>query len=73
MGKVDAADFVAWLMVVRVKPEAGNGLGNDSPSRETVVIRPLEEVLLGVRIGNQAGAMARERGPQIAAIKAREP
>ena len=38
MGKVDAADFVAWLMVVGVKPKTGNGLGNDSPPGKTVVI-----------------------------------
>src|SRR5271156_1210714 len=57
MGKVDAIDFVAWLMVVRVKPEAGDGLGNDSPLCKAVVIGSLEEVLLGMRIGNQAGAV----------------
>ena len=57
MGKVDAADFVAWLMVVRVQPKAGDGLGNDSPLGQAVVIGSLEEVLLGMRIGNQAGAV----------------
>src|SRR6202000_186945 len=58
MGKVDAVDFVTWLMVVRVKPEAGDGMGNDSPLCQAVVIRALEEVLLGMGIGNQAGAVA---------------
>ena len=73
MGKVDAVDFVAWLMVVRVKPKAGDGLGNDSPLGKAVVIGALEEVFLGMRIANQAGTVTRKHGPQVATLETGEP
>src|SRR5579859_227482 len=73
MGKVDAVDFISWLVVVRVEPKAGDGMGNDSPLCQAVVIRALEEVLLRMGIGNQAGAVARKHGPQVAAIETSEP
>ena len=65
--------FVARLMVVGVKPKAGDGLGNDSAPGETVVIGPLEEILFGMRIGNQVGAVACEFGAQIAALETGKP
>src|ERR1700722_6596862 len=73
MRKVDAADFVARLMVVRMQAKAGNGLGDNSAAGKTVVVRAPEKLLLGMRIGNQVGAMADELGAQIAAFKAGEP
>ena len=67
MREVDAADFVSRLMVVRMQAEAGNSVGNDALPGETVVVGSLEEILFGVRVGDQVGSMARQLGPQVAA------
>ncbi len=73
MREVDAADFVAGLMVVGMQPKAGNGLGNDSPPGKAVVVRTLKKFLRRVRIGDQAGAMAHKLRAQVAPLETGEP
>ena len=73
MRKVDAAELIARLMIVDMQPKAGNGLGNNSPLGQSVIIRAGEKFLLGMRVGQQAGAMANELRAQVATLVARKP
>ena len=57
MGEVDGADFVAGLVVVLVQTEAGYGVGDDALLRQCVVVRTMEELLFGVGIADQMGAV----------------
>ena len=73
MRKVDAAEFIARLMIVGMQPKAGNGVGNNSPFGQTVIIRPGEKPFLGMWVSHQAGAMASELRAQVATLVARKP
>jgi len=57
VGEVDGADFVAGLVVVLVQTEAGYSVGDDALLRQCIVVRALEEALLGVGIADQMGAV----------------
>src|SRR5579862_7115483 len=73
MREVNAIELVAGLMVVGMQPEAGDGLSNDSPLGQVVVIRPPEEIFCRMRVGYQASPMLDKCRTQIASLKAGEP
>src|SRR5579871_1690739 len=61
VGKVDMREIVGRLMVLGMQPEARDRLRDDAAARELDVVRSLEKLLLGMRIGDQACAVRRER------------
>src|ERR1017187_2877604 len=71
--EVDSGEFVRRLVVVLVQAVAGDGLGDDSLAGEGEVVGALEEVLGGVRVGDEAGTVAGEFRAEVGAIEAGEP
>src|SRR6185312_16725367 len=71
--EVDGAELVRRLVVVLMQAEAGDGLGDDAGPCERVVVRTLEELLCGVRIGDEVRAVTGEFRPKVRAFVSGEP
>src|SRR5258708_4558643 len=73
MDEVNVGDVVAGTVVVRVKAKTRHGMGDDALFGQGVIVGSLEEVLFGMRICHQPGAMFRQFRAEIAAIETSEP
>src|ERR1035437_6421188 len=73
MVEVDGGQLGRGLMVILVQPVAGDGLGDDALACEGDIVGALEEVLLGVRIGEDGGSVFDEFGTEVGAVVAGEP
>ena len=70
MLEIDMCDVVAGLMIVGVQSITGNGLCDDALLGEDVIIGAPKEILGGMRIGDEVGAVFRELGAEIRTIPA---
>src|ERR1039458_9216412 len=61
------------LVVILMQPVTGDGLRDDSPPRQRDIVGALEEVLAGVRIRKQVGAVLRQFRAEVGAFVAGEP
>lgn len=73
MGEVDGGELVAGLVIVLMEAEAGDGLGDDALASEGDVVGALEEVLFGVGVVDEVGAVFGEFGAEVGALVAGEP
>src|SRR5581483_10665753 len=60
--EVDVVKVVTGLVIVGMQAEAGDGLRDHTLLGQRVIVGPAEEMLLGMRIAHQLGAMGREFG-----------
>src|ERR1700722_1471185 len=73
MSKVDAADLIAWLMIVGMQSKTGNRLSNNSPLSKTVIVRSGEEFLFRMRISQQVGAVSSKLWAEVTTLVPRKP
>ncbi len=71
--EVDVGEVVGGLVIVGSEAVAGDGLGDDAVAGEVEVVRAPEEVLGGMRVGDERGAVAGESWAEVGALPSGEP
>ena len=66
-------EVIAGLMVVGSETVAGDGLRDDALAGEGEIVRALEEVLGGMRVGGERGSVFGESWAEVAALPSGEP
>ena len=66
-------EVVGGLVIVGSESVAGDGLGDDALAGEVEIVRALEEVLGGMRVGDERGSVFGESWAEVAALPSGEP
>jgi len=73
MVEVDVSEIVGGPVVVGAESVAGNGLSDDAAAGKVEIVGALEEVLGGMRIGDERRAVFGKRGAEIGAFPSGKP
>src|SRR5262249_23824306 len=73
MREVEMRDVIAGTVIIRMQSEARYGLGDHSFQGERIIVRAGEEILFGMWISNQLGAMGGQLWSKVRALPATEP